>query len=161
MIMATDEGHLITKNELLGPKIAKGTKMWRKLGIWFWLFTQNLQDFPDSMSRVLSMCEYWILLTMDEGEINEVARFRNLTDEQRRMLSSAKKEPGKYTEGVLLSASEQWLFRNVPPPTLLALAMSEQTEKAQRRRIMDATGCTEVQAALKVAEQMVASRAAA
>lgn len=158
IVMATDEGHLITKSELLGPKIAKGTKMWRKLGIWFWLFTQNLQDFPDSMSRVLSMCEYWILLTMDESEAAEVARFKNLTTEQRRMLASAKKEPGKYTEGVLLSASEQWLFRNVPPAIPIALAMTEDHEKSHRRRIMNATGCTELQAALKVAEGLAQSR---
>lgn len=101
----TDEGHLITTNELLGPKIAKGTKMWRKLNIWFWLATQNLKDFPDSMDRVLSMCEYWMLLTMDKAEIEEVARFRSLTAEQRLMMESARKEPPKYTEGVLISAN--------------------------------------------------------
>ena len=158
LIMLTDEAHLITTNELLGPKIAKATKMWRKLNIWFWLATQNLKDFPDSMSRVLSMCEYWMLLTMDRSEIEEVARFRSLTTEQRSMMESARKSPGQYTEGVLISASDQMLFRNVPPALPIALAMTEGHEKAHRRRLMDKHGCTEMQAAQMVAIELNASR---
>lgn len=159
LIMLTDEGHIITTNELLGPKIAKGTKMWRKLNMWFWLATQNMKDLPGSMERVLSMCEFWMLLTMDKSEIREVERFRSLTLEQRSMMESAVKEPPKYTEGVLISAMGQWLFRNVPPPLPIALAMTEGHEKAQRRRLMEEFGCTEVQAAYKVAEQLAVARA--
>ncbi|GAO72866.1 conjugative transfer ATPase [Comamonas sp. E6] len=159
LIMLTDEGHLITTNELLGPKVAKGTKMWRKLNAWFWLATQNLKDFPGSMSRVLSMCEFWMLLTMDKNEIEEIARFRSLTPEQRHMMESAVKEPAKYTEGVLISANNQWLFRNVPPALPIALAMTEGHEKAERRRLMDEHGCTEVQAAYRVAARLQEARA--
>lgn len=159
LIMLTDEGHLITTNELLGPKVAKGTKMWRKLNAWFWLATQNLKDFPGSMARVLSMCEFWMLLTMDKSEIEEIARFRSLTPEQRHMMESAVKEPPKYTEGVLISANDQWLFRNVPPALPIALAMTEGHEKAHRRRLMDEFSCTEVQAAYMVADQLTAARA--
>jgi len=158
-IFLTDEGHLITTNELLGPKIAKGTKMWRKLNIWFWLATQNLKDFPDSMERVLSMCEYWMLLTMDRSEIEEVIRFRNLTQEQRSLMESARKEPPKYTEGVLISAIGQFLFRNVPPALPIALAMTEGHEKAHRRRLMNQHGCTEMEAAHMVARELVKARA--
>ncbi|GKS92638.1 conjugative transfer ATPase [Acidovorax sp. SUPP2539] len=158
IVFLTDEGHLITTNELLGPKIAKGTKMWRKLNIWFWLATQNLQDFPDSMERVLSMCEYWMLLTMDRSEIAEVARFRSLTPEQRHLMESARKEPPKYTEGVIISALGQMLFRNVPPALPIALAMTEGHEKAHRRRLMDQHGCTELEAAMLVAEELVKAR---
>lgn len=157
-IALTDEGHLITRNPLLGPKVAKGTKMWRKLGIWFWLGTQNMHDFPDSMSRVLSMCEVWDLLAMEKAEIEEVARFKSLTREQRLMIESARKEPGKYTEGVLLSASKQVLYRNVPPPLAIALAMTEPEEKAERRRIMDELQCSELDAAMHVAQQLVQRR---
>ena len=158
LIMLTDEGHLITTNELLGPKIAKGTKMWRKLNCWFWLATQNLKDFPDSMSRVLSMCEYWMLLTMDKSEIEDVARFRRLSEEERQLIESARKEPPKYTEGVILSAIGHTLFRNVPPALPIALAMTEGHEKAARRRIMDAKGCTELEAAYLVAQELTAKR---
>lgn len=157
-IALTDEGHLITRNPLLGPKVAKGTKMWRKLGIWFWLGTQNMHDFPDSMSRVLSMCEVWDLLAMEKAEIEEVARFKSLTREQRLMIESARKEPGKYTEGVLLSASKQVLYRNVPPPLAIALAMTEPEEKAERRRIMDELQCSELDAAMHVAQRLVQRR---
>ena len=158
LIFLTDEGHLITTNDLLGPKIAKGTKMWRKLNIWFWLATQNLNDFPDSMDRVLSMCEYWMLLTMDKSEIDQVVRFRTLTPEQRHLMESARKEPPKYTEGVMLTASGQFLFRNVPPALPIALAMTEGHEKAHRRRLIDQHGCSELEAAKLVARELVKSR---
>ena len=159
IIFLTDEGHLITTNELLGPKIAKGTKMWRKLAIWFWLATQNLNDFPDSMDRVLSMCEYWMLLTMDRSEIEEVARFRTLSDEQRKLMESARKEPPKYTEGVLISAMGQMLFRNVPPALPIALAITEGHEKAHRKRLMQQHGCSEMDAARLVARELTKARA--
>ena len=45
-INVTDEGHVITKNPLLAPYVVKITKMWRKLGAWFWLATQNIDDLP-------------------------------------------------------------------------------------------------------------------
>jgi hypothetical protein len=147
-----------TTDDLLGPKIAQATTMWRKLNPWLWLATQNLLDFPDSMERVLSMCEFWMLLTMDKSEIEQVARFRSLTPEQRRMIESARKEPPKYTEGVLITAGGQYLFRNVPPALPIALAMTEGHEKAQRRRIMTEHGCTELQAALIVAQQIESQR---
>ena len=159
LIFLTDEGHLITTNELLGPKIAKGTKMWRKLDTWFWLATQNLKDFPGSMERVLSMCEYWMLLTMDKAEIEEVSRFRQLSREQRLMMESARKEPPKYTEGVLISAEGQVLFRNVPPALPIALAMTEGHEKAHRQRLMEKHGCSEMEAAIMVARELEEKRA--
>ena len=110
------------------------------------------------MSRVLSMCEYWMLLTMDRSEIDEVARFRSLTPEQRALMESARKEPPKYTEGVLISASDQALFRNVPPALPIALAMTEGHEKAHRRRLMEQHGCSEMQAAQMVADELTAKR---
>lgn len=158
LIMLTDEAHLVTTSDLLGPKVAKATKMWRKLNIWLWLATQNMKDFPDSMSRVLSMCEWWLMLTMDKAEIEEVARFRSLTLEQRAMLESAVKEPPKYTEGVTLSSSFTGLFRNIPPALCIALAMTEGHEKADRLRLMQQHGVNEVQAARLVARQLEASR---
>ena len=157
IVFLTDEGHLVTTNQLLGPKIAVGTKMWRKLSIWFWLATQNLKDFPDAMSRVLSMCEWWILLTMDKSEVAEIVRFKTLSTEQQLMIESAKKEPPKYTEGVILSADKQVLFRNVPPPLAFALAGTEGDEKADRRRVMEQHGCSEMEAAVIIARR-IASR---
>jgi hypothetical protein len=158
LVMLTDEAHLITTSDLLGPKVAKGTKMWRKLNMWFWLATQNLQDFPDSMGRVLSMCEFWMLMTMDKNEIDQVTRFRTLTAEQRQLMESARKAKHQYTEGVMISALGQFLFRNVPPALPLALAMTEGDEKRQRRRLMEQHQCSELQAAMLVAEEISRNR---
>lgn len=95
---------------------------------------------------------------MDKAEIEEVARFRSLTAEQRLMMESARKEPPKYTEGVLISANGQVLFRNVPPALPIALAMTEGHEKAQRKRLMEQHGCTELEAARMVARQLAQAR---
>jgi hypothetical protein len=46
IINVTDEGHIITRNPLLAPYVVKITKMWRKLGAWYWLATQNVDDLP-------------------------------------------------------------------------------------------------------------------
>ncbi len=46
IVFATDEAHMITTNPLLAPYVVKVVKMWRKLGAWLWLATQNLDDFP-------------------------------------------------------------------------------------------------------------------
>ena len=74
------------------------------------------------------------------------------------MMESARKEPPKYTEGVLLSAIGQMLFRNVPPALPIALAMTEGHEKAQRRRLMEQHGVNEMEAARLVAQQLARSR---
>ncbi|MCY3541898.1 MAG: conjugative transfer ATPase [Gammaproteobacteria bacterium] len=153
-LVVTDEGHLITTHPLLANYVVKITKMWRKLGAWFWIATQNLADFPDASKRMLNMMEWWLCLVMPKEEIDQIARFRELTSAQRTLLLSAKKEPGKYVEGVVLSDNLETLFRNVPPSLSLALAMTEKHEKAQRRKIMDELGCSEVEAAYEVAKEI-------
>ena len=45
IVNITDESHIITVNPLLAKFLVKGSKMWRKLGIWLWLATQNMADF--------------------------------------------------------------------------------------------------------------------
>jgi conjugative transfer ATPase len=160
LIFLIDEAHLVTRNALIGPMLAKAAKMWRKLGIWLWLATQNMKDFPDAMSRVLSMCEAWLILALDKdvAEVAHIERFRALTPEERSMVLAAKKEPGKYTEGVLLSSIGNWLFRNVPPALCLALAQTEQHEKAHRQRLMARHGCSELEAAHWVAREIEGAR---
>ena len=138
--------------------MVKITKMWRKLGAWFWIATQNLEDFPDASRRMLNMMEWWLCLVMPKEEVEQIARFRELSEEQRSLLLSARKEPGKYVEGVVLSDKLEALFRNVPPPLTLALAMTEKHEKAERARIMREQGCTELEAAYAVAERIAKGR---
>jgi conjugative transfer ATPase len=152
IVNITDEAHIITVNPLLARFLTKGSKMWRKLGIWLWLATQNLADFPDDAKKLLNMIEWWELLVMPPEEIEQVCRFKALSEEQRLLLRSATKSPGQYTEGVVLSPRVEALFRVVPPALYLALGMTEKHEKAERMRIMQETGCSEVEAAVKIAE---------
>ena len=63
------------------------------------------------------------------------------------LLASARKEPGKYVEGVVLSDDFQSLFRNVPPALSLALANTEKHEKVERQQIKERLSCSEYEAA--------------
>ena len=157
-LVVTDEGHIITTNPLLARYVVKITKMWRKLGAWFWIATQNLEDFPDASRKMLNMMEWWLCLVMPKEEVEQIARFKDLTDVQRSLLLSARKEPGKYVEGVVLSDNLEALFRNVPPPLSLALAMTEKHEKAERAAIMRERNCSELEAVYAIAERIVESR---
>lgn len=157
-LMLTDEGHIITKNAILAPYIIKIVKMWRKLGAWYWIATQNLEDFPDDSRRMLTMLEWWICLVMPKDEVSQIARFKDLSPEQESKLLAAKKSPAQYTEGVILTDTLDPLFRAIPPAIALSLAMTEQHEKAERREIMETTGCDRVEAAEAVAEKIKEAR---
>jgi len=157
-LVVTDEGHIITTNPLLARYVVKITKMWRKLGAWFWIATQNLEDFPDASRKMLNMMEWWLCLVMPKEEVDQIARFKDLTEEQRSLLLSARKEPGKYVEGVVLADQVEALFRSVPPPLTLALAMTEKHEKAERAQIMRERGCSELEAVQVVADRIAAHR---
>lgn len=154
LVNVTDEGHIITKNPLLSPYIIKITKMWRKLGAWFWLATQNIDDLPPAAAPMLNMIEWWICLNMPPDEVEKISRFRELTPAQKSLMLSARKESGKYTEGVVLSKSMEVLFRAVPPSLYLALAMTEPEEKKQRYDLMQSLAVDELEAALEVAADL-------
>jgi len=158
IINVTDEGHIITKNPLLAPYVVKITKMWRKLGAWFWLATQNVDDLPKAAEPMLNMIEWWICLSMPPDEVEKIARFRELSPAQKALMLSARKEAGKFTEGVILSKSMEVLFRAVPPSLYLALAQTEPEEKAERYRLMKQHGISELEAAFKVAERIDRAR---
>lgn len=154
IVFAVDEAHIVTVNPLLAPYMTKIVKMWRKLGAWLWLATQNLKDFPDIAENMLNMAEWWVCLTMPPEEVNDIARFKALTEEQKAVLLSASKLSGCYTEGVVLSKKLEALFRAVPPSLYLALGMTEKEEKAERRALMQEFGCSELDAARRVAQKL-------
>ena len=158
IINVTDEGHIITKNPLLAPYVVKITKMWRKLGAWFWLATQNLDDLPKAAEPMLNMIEWWLCLSMPPDEVEKIARFRELNPSQKALMLSARKEAGKFSEGVILSKSMEVLFRAVPPSLYLAMAMTEPEEKAERFQLMQEHGISELDAAFKVAEKIDRAR---
>ena len=75
-----------------------------------------------------------------------------------RLMRSARKESGKFSEGVILSKSMEVLFRAVPPSLYLAMAMTEPEEKAERYQLMREHGISELEAAFKVAEKIDQAR---
>lgn len=158
IVMLTDEAHLITVNPLLSAFSVKIVKMWRKLNAWYWLATQNLDDFPNESKKILNMSEWMISLVAPTEEVEQLARFRQLTDEQRHLMLSARKEQHKYVEGTILADKVEALFRNVPPSLFLSLAGTEGYEKAQRAELMMKHGISEVEAAYHVAAQIDFSR---
>ena len=154
-VVMIDEAHVTTTNPHLAGYLVRGSKMWRKWGLWLWMATQSLSDFPDDTRQILNMAEFWFCLSMPKEEIEEVARFRRLTEEDRLLLEEARRAPGRYSEGVLLSERPPMLFRNVPPAIALALAQTEESEVAERRRLMEENGlATELEAVDLVAERI-------
>ena len=154
IIQAIDECHVVTVNPLLSPYLVKAGKMGRKLSYWIWLATQNLEDFPNASQKLLNMVEWWLCLVTPPDEIEQIARFKTLTEDQKALIASAQKASGKYTEGVVLADRIEALFRIVPPSLYLALAGTEGEEKAQRRRVMEAHQCNELDAAIRIADDM-------
>lgn len=158
IIVPTDEAHIPLKNPLTIRCTMKMTKMWRKLGTWLWIATQSLDDFPDEAKALLSMIEWIICLSMGPDEVDKLSRFRELSPSQKALALSARKENGKYAEGVILSRSHEMLFRAVPPSITLANAMTEPEEKNERYELMKQFGISELEAALKVAERLDRAR---
>src|SRR5690606_36392796 len=107
---------------------------------------------------MLNMIEWWICLSMPPDEVDKIARFRELNESQKALMRSARKEAGKFSEGVILSKSMEVLFRAVPPSLYLALAMTEPEEKTERYELMKRHGIRELEAALRVAQKIARAR---
>ena len=157
-ILLLDEAHVITSNPTLSAYVVKVIKLLgRRLGVWFWMASQNINDFADEAEKMLAMFEWWLCLHTGNSELRELERFRKLSDHTAALLSSTRKVPGKYGEGVVLAETIQGLFRSVLPPLVLALAQSEQEEKARRAKLMQQHGCSELEATEIIASQMAGS----
>jgi conjugative transfer ATPase len=152
IIQITDEAHVITTNEMLAPFLVKAVKVQRKIGISSLIATQNFTDFPKDAEKLLNMIDWWMCLCPTKNEVEEISRFKVLTDERKHMMTSTRKQKRCYTEGVILppNDSQQMLFRNVPPSVYLALAMTEKEEKAERSALMIKHKISEVDAAIMV-----------
>jgi len=156
----TDEGHAITTNPTLVKPFVFGAKTWRKLNIWLNQATQNLEDYPDEAGKMLSLAEWWYCLCMTDDEVEELSRFKRVNSQEKELITSTRKEKGKYTEGVVLSDNVNSLFRIVMPALPLALAGTDDDEKAERRQIMNKHNCSEIEAIYHVVDRIKESRAA-
>ena len=157
-ITVVDEAHILLKNPLIVPYLNSIMAMWRTFGSWLWIATQTLSQFPDSARELLNQPEWWLCMSMDRGEVDQIARFKRVTDEQRELLLAAQKEPGKYTEGVVLSDKLTTLFRSVVPAMTLALSQTEKHEKARRGELMAKHNCSEIEAADLIAKEIYDQR---
>ena len=161
IVALTDEAHVISTNELLSPYAVKIVKMWRKLNAWFWLATQDIADFPNSARKMLNNAEWWVLLNMSEDELNNLMNFKNLTEEDKRLIRSMTTEKFKYKEGIVFGQDRRLRqrFRIVPPALYLALGETDGPSKKIRQTLMDKHGISELDAALMRADQIEQSRA--
>jgi conjugative transfer ATPase len=150
-----DENHIFTSIPLLANIQTRVAKTGRKLGLWLGIATQNMRDFADGTRRMLAQIEHWICLSLPPDEISEIEKFKVLSKEQKSILLSARKEKGKYTEGVILGVILNALIRNVPPRLYLSLAATEQDEKNHRLRLMQQHHCTEIEAVKMIAKNMM------
>ena len=157
-IVVIDEAHILLQNPLISPYINRISAMWRTLGAWLWIATQNIRQFPDNAKELLNQPEWWFCLSLDKDEIDQIGRFKSLTSQQKELLQSARKSPGLYTEGTIISARLLSLFRNTPPALALALSQTEKSEKAERQRIMDTEGISELDAAYLIANSIRTQR---
>lgn len=158
-INLTDEAHVITKNPLLAMYLVVVSKLLgRRMGLWLWQATQNMEDYKDESKKMLAMFEWWLCLKVEAGELKHIRENRALSEDQETMLLSTRKEPKKYTEGVIMSDSIQGLFRVIQPPLCLALAGTEKEEKRERQKVMLQHSCNEVQAAIHIGESIAKMR---
>ena len=156
-----DEGHYLAKNKLAAVSFTTGVKVWRKLNTWLTIATQSFDDFTMESRDILNQAEFWILLSMTAGDAAKVANFKDLTEEQRRLILQSEIVSGNYVEGVVLSESfRPALVRFVPPALAFALAQTDGKEKTHRRNLMTKHSITELEAAYEVAEEIKAKRRA-
>ena len=100
------------------------------------------------------MMEYLICLWSKKQERSKIAEFNELTPEQSNMIHSLRKEKRQYVEGLMISNSASYLYRNVPPREVLALAMTDPDENTERESLMKKFNCDGVETSLLMAQQL-------
>jgi len=158
-INLTDEAHVLTTNPLLAKYMVVVSKLLgRRMGLWLWQATQNMEDYKDDAKKMLAMFEWWVCLFVPKGELEHVKRFRSLTEDQEQMLLCTRKQVPFYTEGVVMSDNVQGLFRVIAPGLCFALAMTEKEEKRDRFKLMKEHNITELEAAMMIGERISEKR---
>jgi conjugative transfer ATPase len=155
IVMLTDESHLLTKDEMLSRLLVQQVKTSRKLGCWPIFATQNVDDMSGEAAKLLSMIEWFFCLNMKISEVEKIAKYRELTPEQIKLITSTRKQKFAYTEGVVVSFKNEYLIRAVPPSLYLVVAMTESEEKSERIKIMkDMNLSCELEAAYEMANEI-------
>lgn len=158
IIVISDENHLFIKNALIAKAVIKIVKMWRKLGAWYWPATQNMEDYAGDARVVLSLCEFWMLLNLQPDQVDEVADFKKMSEDEKALLLSAQKQDKCYTEAVIISRKVQFLMRLVPPSLILALAGTDKEERDARAKVRKEHGCSSPEANEMIARNIDQAR---
>lgn len=154
-----DEAHLWAKVPMLMDGLLVGAKVFRKLRIWLSIITQDVSDFKDGATKILTNAEFWWLMRMSPTEIKQISAALDLDEEVQHLIKFPRKETGKYVEGVSISAKyPDTLIRYVPPSLMLALGQTEGDEKDYRQQIMEEHQCSELEAAYLIADEIEAKR---
>jgi conjugative transfer ATPase len=153
-----DEAHLFTKHPVIIKYLLSMIKMYRKWNVWVWLGTPSLDDYTQEASGLFGTVEWKIVLQASKDEIEKFSTLVNITKQQKEMLLSMKGSKRQYKEGCVISPNITTLFRSIPTSLVLALAMTESDEKAQRQKIMQECNCTELEAAYKMADKISKAR---
>lgn len=136
VVVLTDESHLLTGDEMLSKLIVKQVKTSRKYGCWPTFATQNVSDMSGEAEKLLSQIEWYFCLNFSISEAELVSKYKTLSDERKQLLTSTRKMSGTYTEGVVISGKNDYLFRSVLPSLILAVSASDSEEKAARRKLV-------------------------
>ncbi|MFC5079628.1 F pilus assembly Type-IV secretion system for plasmid transfer [Vibrio thalassae] len=159
IVSMTDEAHLLLNNNMLGKALTKVVKTARKLGHIPFFATQDLADLSGETKKILNNIEWFYCLNFGSEEARLVKDIKNLTDADVKLLESTRKLDRCYTEGVALTKRHRILFRVSPPSLMLAVAMTDSIEKAERRRLMKEMGITdELEAVYEMANRMDKAR---
>lgn len=154
-----DEAHLWAQVPMLMEGLLVGAKVFRKLSIWLSIITQDVSDFKDGATKILTNAEFWWLMRMSPKEIKQISEALDLDDEVQHLIKFPRKEPGKYVEGVSISAKyPDTLIRYVPPSLMLALGQTEGDEKDYRQKLMAKHQCSELDAVYLIADEIEAKR---
>lgn len=142
VVSITDEAHLLLNNDMLGKILTRVVKTARKLGHVPFFATQDLADLAGEAKKILNNIEWFYCLNFGHDEAKRVAAIKNLSEEDMYLMTSTRKLDKCYTEGVVVSKHQRIQFRITPPSLMLAVAMTESDEKAERRRLMVERGIT-------------------
>ena len=155
-----DEGHVITTNPTIAEPVVFGAKTWRKLWIWLIQATQNMEDYPEKSAKMISMAEWYWLINLADGEVSDFNRFVKLPTETNELITTARKERGKYTEGVLINRDQGMadMFRVVLPVLPLVLSGTEGDELKAISDRCESKNIPPIEAIYQIADEMVEER---
>lgn len=154
-----DEAHLWAKVPALLQGLLVVAKVFRKLNTWLCVITQDISDFKGESAKIITNSEFLWLMKMANNETNELGTVIDLDDEVKYLIKFPQIEKRCYVEGVsICDKFDDALIRYVPPSLILAIAQTDGNEKEHRHKLMKEHGCTELEAAYMIGDEIEQAR---